>query len=223
MSENKEKMVVDGLHTNGIRTVNVSFPSNSHKSKAIDENKEKPKLQKIVNSGVVQKKKPFTKKISEAILGDDSKNVGQYLLYDVLVPAAKDTLSDLVTGGVEMLLFGERRAKKHNSNANRSYVSYSGYYNNKKERSEISPRNRVRHSFDDIILVSRGEAEHVIDMLVDQIEEYDQVTVADLYDLVGITSQFTDHKYGWTNLRDASVSRVREGYLLDLPRPVLLD
>ena len=83
------------------------------------------------------------------------------------------------------------------------------------ERREPSLRNRSRHNFDDIILDSRGEAEEVLSHLVDLVDDYGMASVADLYDLVGITSNFTDNKYGWTNLSSASVSRVRDGYLID--------
>ena len=52
---------------------------------------------------------------------------------------------------------------------------------------------------------------------------FGEVTVADLYDLVGISSDYTDRKYGWTDLATAKPIRVRGGYLLDLPRAKLLD
>lgn len=222
MDENKEKMMVDGLHTSGIREIDISYPSNSHKSRNIDK-KEKPKPQKIVKNGVVQKKKTLGKKLAESFLGDDTKSVGQYMIYDVLIPAAKSTISDMVSGGMERLLFGEVRSDKSHRGKNKSYVSYASYYNNRDRETSSSQRSRNRYAFDDIILKSRGEAEEVISMLVDYIEDYGQATVGDLYDLVGVTSQFTDQKYGWENLSDAGVSRVRDGYLLDLPKPKLLD
>ena len=53
--------------------------------------------------------------------------------------------------------------------------------------------------------------------------EFEQATVADLYELAGITSSFTDNKWGWMDLRGANVKRVREGYQLNLPKPILLD
>ena len=49
-------------------------------------------------------------------------------------------------------------------------------------------------------------------------EEYGIVRVADLYDLVGITGDYTDNKYGWTNIRSAEVVRVRDGYKIKMPR-----
>jgi len=50
------------------------------------------------------------------------------------------------------------------------------------------------------------------------------VSVADLYELVGIQGSYTDNKYGWTkNIRNASVVRVRDGYLLKLPKALPFD
>ena len=47
-------------------------------------------------------------------------------------------------------------------------------------------------------------------------------TVRDLYEMVGIRAAHTDEKYGWVDIRDARVDRVRDGYVLDLPRPEFL-
>jgi hypothetical protein len=44
-----------------------------------------------------------------------------------------------------------------------------------------------------------------------------------MYDLIDITASFVDHKYGWTDLTDARVRRINGGYLLDLPKAILLD
>jgi hypothetical protein len=57
----------------------------------------------------------------------------------------------------------------------------------------------------------------------DVIGEYGSVTVADLLEMVSLDSSFTDWKYGWTDLRGSSVKRVRGGYLIVLPKPILLD
>lgn len=91
------------------------------------------------------------------------------------------------------------------------------------EPRTVSRQARARHDFDEIILENRVEAEEVLDRLFERIEEYGTATVADLYDLVGMTGDYTDNKYGWTGLATASVSRTKGGYVLDLPRPEVLD
>ena len=54
-------------------------------------------------------------------------------------------------------------------------------------------------------------------------EEYGTVRVADLYDLVGVTGQYTDNNYGWTNIRNAEIVRVRDGYKIKMPRALPLN
>ena len=136
---------------------------------------------------------------------------------DVLVPAIKKSISDIVTNGLDMMLYGENGRRKSSSNA--SYVSYRSYSdrNDDKKYSDIS-RTRTGYSYDDIVLESRGEAEEVLTRMDELIATYGMVSVADLYDLVGKTCHYTDNKYGWTNIRNAEPIRVRDGYMLKLPK-----
>jgi hypothetical protein len=83
----------------------------------------------------------------------------------------------------------------------------------------ISRQARGRHDFDEIVLDSRTEAEQVIDQLFDVVSRYESATVADLYALVGLAAAHTDYKWGWTDLQGAGVSRIRDGFILDLPDP----
>ena len=52
---------------------------------------------------------------------------------------------------------------------------------------------------------------------------YKVVSVADFYDLCGITGNYTDNKYGWEDIRSATISHTRDGYIIKLPRAVPLD
>lgn len=194
----------------------VTYPSNS---------KEKKKVEKVVNSLVINRKKSLSKKFKETFFGDDMNNVVSYIIYDVLVPAAKTTVSEIIGGGVEMLLFGSAKGSRTRREQGKSYVSYNSYYNSERSKHEKRELNRTksRLNFDDIILESRGEAEEVISYLVDYTIDYGMATVADLYDLVGIASNFTDNKYGWVDLSSANVTRVRDGYLINLPKAIVLD
>ena len=197
------------------------YPSNSHLSK--EEKKEDKKIEKIVSGNVIQKKKSLGKKMAGVFLEDDTKSVWQYLLYDVLIPAAKATISDMVSGGVEMLLFGSTKGRPNRRNNDKTYVSYSSYYDKLSRPTNGNNLNRARMNFNDIILESRGEAEDVLTHLFDLVDRYGVASVADLYELVGIAGNFTDNKYGWTNLSSASVTRVRDGYLVNLPKPTPID
>ena len=55
------------------------------------------------------------------------------------------------------------------------------------------------------------------------LREYDVVSVADFYETVGAPSNYTDNKYGWTNLDDVKIQRDRNGYIIDFPRVEEID
>lgn len=197
-----------------------SYPSNSKKSKqAMDKH-----IEPVVQAKV--KKKSFGKKLAGSIVSEEtSKNsVMDYILYDVLIPAAKTTISDMVTGGIEMLLFGEKRSSSSRVSRNRgtSYVNYNGYSRDNNRRDRPRREGRARFWGDDIFFDTRGEGEQVIDRMIDIADQFDCVSVADLYSLVRVDSQYTDNNYGWTlnMVTKATIQRTRDGYVLDIPQPI---
>jgi hypothetical protein len=206
----------------------MDFPSNSHnpppEPKPETEKTDKVVL-KVVSGEVVRRKKPLGNRFMATFFGGDGSGVFDYVIKDVLLPAARDMVADAVSQGVERLIFGETRNRRPGSRGTSAGpVNYSRYStpspvrrNDREERRPISRRARASHDFDEIILSSRGEADDVLNKLYDMLEKYGTVSVSDLYDLVGSTSSYTDEKWGWTELRDSGVTRTRNGYLLNLP------
>jgi hypothetical protein len=216
--------------------MSIDYPGNSQQAPKVKETKT---VERVTSANAVRRKKPLGKRFAETFVNADAGSVWNYIVMDVVVPAAKDMLSDAVSQGIDQMLFGgERRWQggpssrrgRGGSNGVVSYNrAYSGGVGSQQTRRDgpasnsISRRGRATHNFDEIIIPTRVEAEEVIDRLFDLVQKFELATVADLYDLTGITGNFTDEKWGWTDLRGAGVSRVKGGYLLDLPRPEHLD
>ncbi len=199
------------------------YKPNSHKYKE-DQNRSSPekKVEKVIAGTVKSKKKSEIRKFTDVFISEDIDNVKSYILLDVLIPAIKKAISDIVTNGIDMILYGETGKTKSNSTA--SKVSYRSYYDGRNGRRDYSAiRTKISYNYDDIIFDNRGEAEDVLSRMDELISTYGLVSVADLYDLVGVTGNYTDNKYGWTNIRSASVIRVRDGYMLKLPKALPLD
>lgn len=196
-----------------------NYPGNSQKPRASEEEK---RVERVVSGEVTRRKRPAGKRLLESIIGGDARSVLGYVISDVLLPAAKDAITEAVSQGIERMLFGESRSGNRRSGARSSggYVSYNRYSQpaRREEPREISRRARASHSFDEIILATRAEAEEVIDRLFDLVSRYESASVSDLFEMVGVTGNYTDQDWGWTDLRGASIQKVRGGYLLDLPR-----
>ena len=201
----------------------AEYPANSHRSKelATEGRSEERKVQKVV-SGKVTTKKNEVRKLTDIFISEDARNVKSYIFMDVLVPAIKKAISDIVTDGIDMILYGGSGSGRKTKPSNN--VSYRNYYES--PRNSMPSRNdpqRSRFDYDDIVFESRGEAELVREQMVDMIERYGLVTVADMYDMADLTSPYTSNKYGWTNIRSAEAVRVRDGYILKLPKAMPID
>lgn len=195
------------------------YKPNSHKSKekAVVTEKTEKKVEKVVNGTVKTKKKSEINKVKDLFISEDAANVKSYILMDVLVPAVKKAISDIVTDGISMILFGT--TGNRSSRGNSSFISYDKFSRREDDRRYGITRTRSGYNFDDIYLESRGEAEEVLSRMDELIDMYGVVSVADLYDLVGITGNYTDNKYGWTNIRNAEpVRAMGGGYMLKLPK-----
>lgn len=198
------------------------YKPNSHRFK--EEEQTNPpaekKVEKVANGKV--KKKNEIRKFADTFISDDAANVKDYILKDVLVPTICKTIVDIITDSVNMIFLGGTGRSRRTST---DTVSYRKYYDRRDDRGSSSSArlNSNRFDYEDILFENRGEAEAVLDQMNAVIDRYGVVTVADLYDMADLSAPYTSNRYGWTNIRSADAVRVRDGYILKLPRAMPID
>lgn len=196
------------------------YTPNSHKYKENqrkESKEENKKIEKAIAGTAKTRKKSSTQKFTDLFIPEDIGNVKSHIVNDVIIPKIKDIIYDTVG----TFLFGGSLTNKKSP---ASKIQYGSYYNGSNNRKPVETnRPRGGYNFDDIILETRGDAEEVLFRMDEIIEQYRMVRVADLYELVGITGNYTDNKYGWTDIHSARIERVREGYLIKMPRACPLD
>lgn len=175
---------------------------------------EEKKIEPVAHSKGTRKRNKFV----DSVISEEAGNVKNYIIGDVLIPALKKAISDVVTNGIDMILYGETG---HTKKPGASKISYSSYYDG--GRRERTSYRSAGYEFDDLVFETRGEAEIVLDNLFEILDRYRVATVADLYDLAGSPGRYTDNKFGWTDLGRAEVVRIRDGYVIKLPRALAID
>jgi hypothetical protein len=202
----------------------MDFPSNS-KNPLGEQKEPKPAkvVEKVVSVDAVQRQKSIGRRFKAVFFGGEVKGASRYILTEVLLPALKNMIVDATSKGMERVVYGDAPRRRYDPG--RPKISY----NSPVDRLTRSPRGmlpdqpplggvpRRRQDIGEIILVSRDEADLVIERLNDIIDKYDVASVSDLHDLVGLPSTYVDNKWGWNSLNYANVRQTREGYLLDLP------
>jgi hypothetical protein len=129
---------------------------------------------------------------------------------DAGVKAASSEFSEHGAKAVLNMVFGW--PEKHNK------ISYEDHHSKFWETCDFNI-NQV--SFD-----SRKEAANVLHRLADILDQYGTVTVADFYDEAGLNDHdpyYSNSHYGWKDIGDAYVVKVRSGWSISLPDPIKLE
>lgn len=148
---------------------------------------------------------------------------------DVLLPAAKDMVVDMLRSGldglidmgkktIDMKIYGE--VKHHNRRGVRGASGWTNY--NKSSKTSTHQSRDKAPEFENLIFDTRADAVAVLESLTDILEEYEVVSVADMLELAGEKPDYTDRKYGWFKLGRAEIIGNRNGYILSMPKPVVI-
>lgn len=197
----------------------IDLPSSSVSGNA----KPEKKFEKVTTGKVVAKEKNDIQKVASMFIAEDLRTVRDHIIKDVAIPSLKNVIVDLVWKSINMVMFGDDRPRTPSGTnyANTSRVSYNQYSNrNNTARTAVAtPIN-----YQDVIFSSRGDAEEVLSQMDKTITEYGAVSVADFCDMVGVTPNYADKKYGWYNTNCVYIDRKCDGYyILHLPAPITIN
>lgn len=205
----------------------LKYPSNSNRSKAEEALKVEKRKEPVVK-GKVKTKQNKTRSFLNQFISEDISNIKSYIFMDVLIPAAKKAISNAVSDGVDMLLYGEDGGSRRRRKSDRE--SYRSYYDDRdrerrrrRDDDDYERRSSRRFDCDELVFDTRSDAEAVRDAILDDMRDYGLITVAGLYDLADKTAPATANKYGWMGIRYVEIKRVRDGYILQLPKPMPID
>jgi hypothetical protein len=126
-----------------------------------------------------------------------------------------DTIIGLVDNfsiAVQMVLLGD--AYKGSKKSGGKYLYEKQYGSSGREKY------KSRHNVGDVTFETRREAEDVLETMLEVLDQYDSITIAEYYKLGGVTSNNrTDRQWGWTNIRGTEVRKEGREFILTLPKP----
>lgn len=194
----------------------TELKSNSNKSRRADA--EKKQLSPVVNGKIVRKKKSEVRKFVDMFVAEDKETMKSFIFEDVIVPAGKKIISDIV----DAILYGESGGGSKSRRPG-SRISYNSITDDRRERRNYASVRGPGYDYGDVVVPNRGAAEELLDQLDAVIDQYGTASVADMYDLLGVTHNYTDNNYGWTNIATAQPVRLRDGqYTIKMPKAMPL-
>lgn len=197
----------------------MDYQSNAKKNKEESQKVDK-NIQRVVSGEVIIQKKSLGRKFLDLFVVSDIKSVMRYIVSEVLLPAARNTIVDASSKGVQRMMYGESAMRRTQYGA-APRITYNNPINRDYARPIAAPGLPVRtarFNQTDFILASREEAELVLEQMNNIIDQYQIVSVADLNALIGVQSSHVDNKWGWQYLLDVPIRQSREGFIIDLPQ-----
>ena len=165
-------------------------------------------------------KKPFWKRLKEAMFMETVKSVGNYLWKDIFIPSIKKLLDDSGSNAIHMMLYGDTKpnypGRTHVENASvysgRAVGHREPYYNR---------TNRYQSILEGNLFTYRETAYGIIHEAMDWIHEYGFISVEVFNQILPPQLAFetvhTDADWGWYELNDNCVVQVPGGWTIDLP------
>ena len=169
-------------------------------------------------------KKKSLDSVTKIFFVETADHVKDYVVKEVIVPGIKGVIFDMLSRGMQMLLWGDTSVIPTSGTTKPSSIYHQAGAQQQQHNSSISApiRNvKRRYMYDPLILSTQDDAKHLLEEMQKVINNSSSgfVSVADMYDIVGETRDWTDADSGWRTLRGADIQPIRGGWILKLPDP----
>jgi len=205
----------------------VDYQGNSNKEKTVvDKLKtvERAPQEKVVTGTVIVKDKTLGSRFKNVFFGGDLNTSAKYVAAEVLLPALRNLALDMLQKGGERLIFGDTAPRRRSIPTtyssrvqynNPAVVRRTQYLPDQPAERWVATTNKK--SIDDIVVALKEDADVVVERVSDIVDQYEVVSVADVYEMLGLPSSHIDNKWGWTQLPHIELRQVREGWRLSFP------
>lgn len=187
-----------------------------------DVSQDTKKVDYTAPKGKVTLKKSKMNSLGKSVIQGSIKDAITVAITDLIVPAGRDLLFNVVNSVAQTLIYGESEQPSVSNGVNR--IPYSSISNYNRVGRPTSRVQKIRQRPEDgFIFERKSDADTILDELRNACDSFGVVSVQSLYEICDKTAPYTANKYGWMNLDDARVERTRDGYTLKLPRSMPLD
>lgn len=138
----------------------------------------------------------------------DLKTVKDRIIAEYLIPMLKNGLCSIFNSAINIALWGDDRSRSSSTNyssSSRQRNSYDRYYQDG-QSSRPGTSGRPARTLQNLDFEVRCDADDTLNEMYDALRKYKQVSVGDLWDMMGVSNESTDYNYGWYNL-DGHASR----------------
>jgi hypothetical protein len=173
-------------------------------------------------------KRPATRRFFDFVFAESPKDISKRIGREVVVPKIKAGIEEAIGSFVHGMFWGQGSApissmvKGTVLRGGTNLYHASGNTAPSGLQQAQAQTQGSTGNYEDVVCGTLQAAETLLANLFDTFNRYNVVSVGDLYEMARIPTQISHNAYGWRSLDGARISKVRDGYVVELPRPTLI-
>jgi len=186
------------------------------------------KVKRVVPAGAAKPaKRPATNRFFDFVFAESPKDLGKRVVANTVVPRLKAAGEEAIGSFLHGMLWGGGSPPP--SQLVQGAVLRGGGVNyNALSNGVVMPQNALpgvvnQHGpYSDVVVPTEQFAQAVLSQMFDLFNQYRVVTVGDLYEAAGLSSDPQHEGLGWYSLEGSKITKDREGFRIALPRPTTI-
>lgn len=190
----------------------------------------KKQVKRIVPPGAAkQAKRPASRRMVEFVFAESPKTIGRRVFEGTVVPRLKAAAEEAANSFLHGMLWPGGGSPTstllqgtvlRGGGVNYNAISQGGVQMPPNPLAGMAPQSSGPYS--DVVVPTEQFAQAVLAHMFDLYNQYRVVTVGDLYEAAGISSDTQHEGLGWYSLDGSKITHERDGYRIALPRPTAI-
>lgn len=176
-----------------------------------------PPPEKLLDGDIKPEKKSLMKRIADAFIAVDAKDIRNYLIFDVLIPGLKRGAEDML----HMALYNDKkndRVTRSRGGSTIRRLEYSSIRPARDNDEAVLNRNTLAGNTD-LVFPTRDKAEEALDMVNERIQATGFATLKYYYTITRQETEWSQANWGWRSMYGATIVQCRSGgYVLKMPK-----
>lgn len=184
------------------------------------------------NGSIVVRKKSNWEKFKSNMFEGDIKQIGEYVFKERIFPSFKELCLNILVESLNMIFYGSPSGTGRPTvgpNAGNSRTQYNVISNRQASKPASNSPSLDPDEF--LVCSNRATAESIRADMLEAIANVGRLSVLETYDIANNylgegeklpVPPYSYDNYGWTNLNGSYIKGIRGGYIIVVPKPVVI-
>lgn len=179
----------------------------------------KERAEALVNGKLSDSKPSVFRNFKDEVIKSDFSSITSAVVSQIIIPKAVELITNAFESGVYMLFHGDLKGyKSSNAKFNNGKTDYTIFSSNNAKFVRNDGVGSINYR--DVCVPDLESAKAIVMKIEDILDNYSEVSVADVYSISGIRYNNNELNYwGWRSIRKSPIIKTGNGFIIKMPKP----